>query len=234
MAPERPVAVVLASGGMDSCVCVAEAARAFEPALLHVGYGQRTAARERQAFDAIADHYGVARRLVTQLDHLREIGGSSLTDPTRDVEQGLPAAGVVPSTYVPFRNAHLLAVAVSWAEVIGARAVFIGAVEEDSSGYPDCREQFYRRFQAVVETGTRPGAAIEIRTPLIRLDKAGIVRRGVALGAPLHLTWSCYTGQERACGRCESCRLRLRGFAAAGVRDPIPYEAEASDLARDD
>ncbi len=223
----RALAVVLASGGMDSCVCVAEAVREFTPALLHVSYGQRTAARERRAFTAIADHYGVERRLITALDHLRRIGGSSLVDPDAPVEEGLPAGTGVPSTYVPFRNAHLLAIAVSWAEVIGARAVFIGAVEEDSSGYPDCREEFYRRFQAVVDAGTRPQSRIEIRTPLIRLDKAAIVRRGVELGAPLELTWSCYVGQEVACGRCESCLLRLRGFAKAGLTDPIPYAVRA-------
>ena len=223
----QPTAVVLASGGMDSCVCVAEAAREFAPALLHVGYGQRTAARELRAFHAIADHYGVTRRLVTTLDHLRQIGGSSLLDPALPVESGLPASRGVPSTYVPFRNAHLLAIGVSWAEVIGARALFIGAVEEDSSGYPDCRAAFYRAFQAAVDAGTRDDTRVTIRTPLIRLAKSEIVRRGLRLGAPLHLTWSCYTGQERACGRCESCRLRLRGFAGAGETDPIPYEPVA-------
>jgi len=222
---QRPTAVVLVSGGMDSCVCAAEAAREFAPALLHVGYGQRTAAREERAFHAIADHYGVTRRLVTSLTSLRLIGGSSLVDPDLPVEEGLPAGGGVPSTYVPFRNAHLLAVGVSWAEVIGARALFIGAVEEDSSGYPDCREQFYLAYQAAVDAGTRPGSRIAIRTPLIHLTKRDIVRRGRELGAPLHLTWSCYTGQEEACGRCESCLLRLRGFAAAGEVDPLPYAA---------
>ncbi len=222
-ADQRPLAVVLVSGGMDSCVCAAEAAREFSPALLHVGYGQRTAAREERAFHAIADHYGVTRRLVTSLDTLRRIGGSSLVDPDLPVEEGLPAGGGVPSTYVPFRNALLLAIGVSWAEVLGARALFIGAVEEDSSGYPDCRETFYQAFQAAVDAGTRPETRITIRTPLIHLAKRDIVRRGRELGAPLHLTWSCYTGQELACGRCESCLLRLRGFAAAGVTDPLPY-----------
>ncbi len=219
----RPLAVVLVSGGMDSCVCLAEAAQAHQPAVLHVGYGQRTAARERRAFVAIADHYGVTRRLEADLGHLRLIGGSSLLDPALPVEHGLPAPGTVPSTYVPFRNAHLLAIGVSWAEAIGARAVYIGAVEEDGSGYPDCREEFYRRFAAAVEAGTRPGAGIAIVTPLIRLRKADIVRRGLELGAPLHLTWSCYVGEETACGLCESCRLRRRGFAEAGAVDPVPY-----------
>jgi 7-cyano-7-deazaguanine synthase len=170
---------------------------------------------------------------VTSLDPLRRIGGSSLVDPALPVEEGLPAGGGVPSTYVPFRNAHLLAIGVSWAEVLGARALFIGAVEEDSSGYPDCREEFYRAFQAAVDAGTRPETRIAIRTPLIHLTKGDIVRRGRELGAPLHLTWSCYTGEELACGRCESCLLRLRGFAAAGAVDPVPY-ASAGGASKQD
>ncbi len=223
----RPLAVALLSGGLDSCVCLAEAARDHDPAVLHVDYGQRTRRRERQAFDAIADHYGIPprRRLAVSLDHLARIGGSSLVDPDLPVPEGLPTGGKVPPTYVPFRNAHLLAIGVSWAEVLPARALFIGAVEEDGSGYPDCTEEFFRHFAAAADAGTRPRTRIALRTPLIHLTKADIVRRGLELGAPLHLTWSCYTGQERACGRCESCRLRLRGFAEAGVADPIPYES---------
>ena len=222
----RDLAVVLASGGLDSCVCVAEAARDFDLALLHVNYGQRTQARELQAFTDIADHYDVPeeRRLVTDLDHLARIGGSSLTDAAASVETGEPdPARGIPSTYVPFRNAHILCIATSWAEVIGARALFIGAVEEDSSGYPDCRESFYRAFQQAITEGTRPDTEITIHTPLIRLDKAAIVKRGLELEAPLQLTWSCYTEESEACGRCESCRLRLRGFQKAGIPDPIPY-----------
>ncbi len=227
MTDPRPLAVVLASGGLDSCVCASEAARTHRLAMLHVDYGQRTRARELQAFTAIADHHGVPadHRLVCDLDHLRRIGGSSLTDPHRPVETGLPDdhAGI-PSTYVPFRNAHILCIGTSWAEVLGARALYIGAVEEDSSGYPDCRARFFQAFQAAIAEGTRPDTAITIATPLIHLGKADIVRRGLELGAPLHLTWSCYVGSDRACGQCESCRLRLRGFAAAGVEDPIPYD----------
>ena len=228
----RPLAVVLLSGGLDSCVALAEARREFEPAVLHLNYGQRTEARELRAFAAVADHYGIARRLVADVSHLRQIGGSSLTDPSLAVEEGLPSPGTVPSTYVPFRNAHILAVGVSWAEVLGARALYIGAVEEDGSGYPDCTEEFYRRFAAAAEAGTRPGTHVDIRTPLIHLSKADIVRRGLELAAPLHLTWSCYTGEEVACGVCESCRLRLRGFAAAGARDPLPYASVADASAR--
>jgi 7-cyano-7-deazaguanine synthase len=223
---ERTIGVVLTSGGLDSCVCVAEAALAGDLALLHVSYGQRTQTRELQAFTAIASHYRVPadRRLVTDLTHLARIGGSSLLDRSRPVETGLPGAGApVPSTYVPFRNAHLLAIGTSWAETLGARALYIGAVQEDGSGYPDCRAAFFAAFQQVVDLGTRPETRLEIRTPLIALDKAAIVRRGLALAAPLHLTWSCYIAEDRACGTCESCRLRLRGFARAGAVDPIAY-----------
>ena len=219
----REKAVVLLSGGLDSCVCLAEAARDFRPAVLHLNYGQRTEVRELKAFNDIADHYGIEERLVADVDWFRRIGGTSLVGTDRDVETGLPGEGV-PSTYVPFRNANILAIAAAWAEVIGASALFIGAVEEDSSGYPDCTAEFYRRFAAAAEAGTRPETTLAIRTPVIELDKAGIVRRGLELEAPLHLSWSCYTGNETACGKCESCALRLRGFARAGAVDPIPYD----------
>lgn len=226
MAESRPRAVVLVSGGLDSAVCLAEAARDHEVAVLHLNYGQRTEARELRAFEALADHYGATRRLVADVSYLKDIGGSSLVDPTLAVETGLPADGArVPSTYVPFRNAHILCLGVSWAEVIGARALYIGAVEEDGSGYPDCTEAFYTAFEAAARAGTRPDTRITIRTPLIRLDKAGIVKRGRELECPLHLTWSCYTEEEEACGECESCRLRLRGFERAGETDPIPYRS---------
>ena len=218
--------IVLVSGGLDSAVCLAAAAREHEVALLHINYGQRTEARELQAFSDLADHYGVERRLVADISYLGEIGGSSLVDESLTVESGLPQEGQgVPSTYVPFRNAHIMCVGVSWAEVIGATALYIGAVQEDGSGYPDCRQVFYDKFAAAVDEGTRPETRIKIMTPLIRLNKAQIVRRGLDLGAPLHLTWSCYTESEAACGVCESCRLRLRGFAAAGETDPIPYRS---------
>lgn len=224
MAAARGLVVCLVSGGLDSAVCLAEAAREHEVAALHINYGQRTEARELQAFEALCDHYGVTRRLVADISYLREIGGSSLVDPDRAVETGLPdGSGGVPSTYVPFRNAHILCVGASWAEVIGAEALYIGAVEEDGSGYPDCRQEFYDAFAAAIDAGTRPDTRVVIRTPLIALDKAAIVARGVELAAPLHLTWSCYTAEDAACGECESCRLRLRGFANAGRTDPISY-----------
>jgi len=224
MSAGRSKAIVLVSGGLDSAVCLGEAAQGHDLAALHLNYGQRTQERELQAFHDLADHYGVEERLVVDISHLAQIGGSSLLDASLPVETGLPAEGTpIPSTYVPFRNAHILAVAVSWAEVNGAARIFIGAVEEDGSGYPDCRGEFYDRFNEAVHAGTRAGGKLGIVTPLIHLDKAAIVRRGLELEVPLHLTWSCYTGSSEACGECESCRLRLRGFANAGAEDPIPY-----------
>jgi 7-cyano-7-deazaguanine synthase len=232
-------AVVLLSGGMDSCVTAAMAREAHELALLHVCYGQRTEQRELRAFQEIANFWNVKERLVVRLEHFRQIGGSALTDPKIAVPAGRPSpaareaqasvsAPQIPITYVPFRNAHFLAVAVSWAEVLGARAVFIGAVAEDSSGYPDCRPEYYEVFRELVRRGTKPESQIEIVTPVIHLRKSAIIRRGIALGAPLHLTWSCYQNDEPACGVCESCLLRLRGFAEAGASDPIAYRAPAA------
>ncbi|MFY9532205.1 MAG: 7-cyano-7-deazaguanine synthase QueC [Candidatus Acidiferrales bacterium] len=222
-------AVVLLSGGMDSCVTAAIAHETHRPAMLHASYGQLTERRERRAFDEIADFYDVRERLVVRLDSLRQIGGSALTDSRIAVpEQGLNAAAGIPITYVPFRNAHFLAVAVSWAEVIGATAIFVGAVTEDSSGYPDCRPEYYRAFSELVRAGTRPETRIEIVTPVIDMRKSEIVRRGIELGAPLDRTWSCYKFEEEACAVCDSCRLRLRAFEEAGVRDPIAYRARVA------
>ena len=223
-------AVVLLSGGMDSCVTAAIARTTHELALVHASYGQRTARRERQAFDEIAEFYGVRDRLVVRLDHFAQIGGSALTDsriavPEAALDAPVKHSSEIPVTYVPFRNAHFLSIAVSWAEVLGARAVFIGAVAEDSSGYPDCRPEYYRVFEDLVRVGTRPETHIEIVTPVIGLRKSEIVRRGIELGAPLHLTWSCYQFDDAACGTCDSCRLRRAAFEAAGVPDPIPYRA---------
>lgn len=228
---EKPKAVVLLSGGMDSCVTAAIANQTHRLALLHASYGQRTERRERRSFEAIADFYGVRERLVVRFDAFAQIGGSALTDQGIAVPESgealSPHAGI-PITYVPFRNAHFLSAAVSWAEVIGASAIYIGAVAEDSSGYPDCRPEYYRAFQAVIREGTRPETHIEIVTPVIAMRKSEIVRRGVELGAPLHLTWSCYQSDDEACGMCDSCRLRLRAFAEAGVRDPIAYRAQVA------
>ncbi len=224
-------AVVLLSGGMDSCVTAAIARDRHgvgNIALLHAGYGQRTERRERRAFDDIAEFYGVRERLVVQLDHFRSIGGSALTDtriavPENELGAKAPHGNSIPVTYVPFRNAHFLSAAVSWGEAIGAGAIYIGAVAEDSSGYPDCRPEYYRVFQELIRVGTRPETQIEIVAPVIMLKKSEIIRRGIELRAPLHLTWSCYQSEEAACGACDSCLLRLRAFAEAGVPDPIPY-----------
>jgi 7-cyano-7-deazaguanine synthase len=209
---------------MDSCATAAIAfAENAELAFLHVSYGQRTEARERKAYNDIADFYGIEKRLDISIEHLAKIGGSSLTDEDIEVTDANLASKEIPASYVPFRNANMLSIAVSWAEVIGAKAIYIGAVAEDSSGYPDCRPEFYEAFQKVIDAGTKPKTQIEIRTPIIHLSKTEIVKKGIELDAPLHLTWSCYRNEELACGTCDSCALRLRGFEQAGVKDPIPY-----------
>jgi len=226
------LAICLVSGGMDSCVTAAIANEENdELAFLHVSYGQRTEKREREAFEALADHYEVALRLVISLEHLAKIGGSSLTDDRIPVAAANLSAPGIPSSYVPFRNAHLLAAAVSWGEVINATAIYIGAVAEDSSGYPDCRREFYDAFQNVLDVGTKPETRITIQTPVIAMRKSEIVRRGIELGAPLYLTWSCYKESESACGNCDSCALRLRAFREAGAVDPIPYLLDSSRFA---
>jgi len=230
-------AVVLLSGGMDSCVCAAIARERHGPenvALLHAMYGQRTETRERLAFDRIADYYQIQQRLVVKLDHFRAIGGSALTDSHIQVpENQLAGSGggesSIPVTYVPFRNAHFLSVGVSWAEVLNARALYIGAVAEDSSGYPDCRPEYYKVFQELIRVGTKPETQIELVSPVIAMKKSQIVRRGWELGVPLHLTWSCYQSEDAACGKCDSCILRLRAFAQAGIPDPIPYQPYATN-----
>jgi 7-cyano-7-deazaguanine synthase len=241
-------AVVLLSGGMDSCVTAAIARLTHDVALLHASYGQRTARRERRAFDAIADFYDVNERLVAELNYFPAIGASALTDSRIAVPERSSAAAdsgrssadspaavgtnavlhtsEIPVTYVPFRNAHFLSVAVSWAEAIGANAVYIGAVAEDSSGYPDCRPEYYRVFQELVSVGTRPETRIEIATPVIAMRKSEIILRGIELDAPLHLTWSCYQGEDLACGMCDSCVLRLQAFEQAGRADPIAYRTQ--------
>jgi len=226
------LAICLVSGGMDSCVTAAIANKENdELAFLHVSYGQRTEKREREAYEALADHFQVKLRLVISLEHLAQIGGSSLTDDRIPVTAADLSAPGIPSSYVPFRNAHLLAAAVSWGEVINATAIYIGAVAEDSSGYPDCRPEFYDAFQNVVDMGTKPETSITIQTPVIAMRKSEIVQRGIELGAPLQLTWSCYKESELACGNCDSCALRLRAFREAGATDPIPYLLDSSRFA---
>jgi|KBSSwiStaDraftv2_1062776.scaffolds.fasta_scaffold22109_4 7-cyano-7-deazaguanine synthase len=230
---ERRLAVCLVSGGMDSCVTAAIANQENdELAFLHVSYGQRTEQREREAFESLADHFNVGLRLVVSFDHLARIGGSSLTDNSIPVTTADLTTRAIPSSYVPFRNAHLLATAVSWGEVIQANAIYIGAVAEDSSGYPDCRPEFYAAFQQAIDVGTKPETRIEIRTPVLGMRKSEIVQTGLSLQAPLHLTWSCYQSSDLACGNCDSCALRLRAFREAGTTDPIPYASALNDLHR--
>jgi 7-cyano-7-deazaguanine synthase len=224
----RPCAVLCLSGGMDSCVCAMLAARDYDVYAVHFSYGQRTERRELLAAQDIARIAGVRELLHLKIDIFRRIGGSALTDhdiavPDAPAEESSIGAQV-PVTYVPFRNAHFLSAAVSWAEVLGAKTVFIGAVEQDSSGYPDCRPAYYDAFNQLIKTGTKDGDIV-VNTPLIHLKKSEIVRLGVELGAPFHVSWSCYSGETEACGICESCVLRLRAFREAGAVDPIPYAA---------
>ena len=223
------VAVCLVSGGMDSCVTAAVAHQENDAlAFLHVSYGQLTEQRERRSFEQIADHYDVNDRLVISLEHLGSIGGSSLTDKSYPVARPNLDNKEIPTSYVPFRNAHLLSAATSWAEVLHANSIYIGAVAEDSSGYPDCRPEFYEAFQQVVNLGTKPATSITIKTPVIGMKKSQIVQLGQRLAAPLHLTWSCYKESEIACGECDSCALRLRAFREAGIKDPVPYRLDSS------
>lgn len=220
----KPLAVVLASGGLDSCVAAAVARQHYHLALFHANYGQRTVVRELQAFRAQAAFFKAVHTLEADLSFLGRIGGSALTDSKVPMPAAEAEGPGIPITYVPFRNSLMLAGAVAWAEVLSAKAIFIGANILDNPGYPDCRPEYFAAFDRVIELGTRPGTGIRIQTPLIALDKAGIIRLGLELGAPLNLTWSCYVSDSLACGRCSSCRLRLKGFAQAGVPDPIPYQ----------
>jgi 7-cyano-7-deazaguanine synthase len=222
---DKKLAVILLSGGLDSCVAATVARRDYELALFHADYGQRTVRRELRAFREQAVFFQTRRILEVGLNFLGAIGGSSLTDDSCPIPMGATEPPGLPPTYVPFRNTILIAAAVAWAEVMSATAIFIGANEIDSPGYPDCRPEYYDAYNRLITLGTGPDTHIQIHTPLIHLDKAGIVRLGLELGAPLELTWSCYQNEDRACGRCSSCRLRLKGFAEAGVKDPIPYES---------
>ena len=218
------LAITLVSGGLDSCLSAAIAAQNYKLAFLHINYGQKTEKRELQAFHDIAEYYRVDKRLVVDMHFFSQIGGSSLTDVNLEVSRANLNNKQIPSSYVPFRNANILSIATSWAEVIGAEKLFIGAVEEDSSGYPDCREDFFKIFNKAIAAGTRPGSGIEIITPLIHMSKEQIVKEALKYKAPIHLTWSCYQKETIACGICDSCALRLRGFQKAGKKDPIQYE----------
>lgn len=220
----KKIAVIAVSGGLDSCVTVAIANQEYELAFAHINYGQRTQVRELKAFNNIADFYSVKHRIIIDFNHLAKIGGSSLTDKSIEIEEANLEADEVPNSYVPFRNANILTACVSWAEVIGAEAVFIGAVFEDSSGYPDCRPDFFDAFNKVIEFGTKPETKIKIETPIIYMNKNEIIKKGIKLNTPLNLTWSCYQNEDEACGVCDSCALRLRGFQQANLKDPIPYK----------
>jgi len=220
----KRTAVVALSGGMDSCVTASIANESYNLALIHINYGQRTEMRELKAFNDIADYYKVEKKLIIDLSHFSRIGGSSLTDFKLTVEKANLSNKEIPNSYVPFRNANILCACVSWAEVLKAEAVFIGAVYEDASGYPDCRPRFFQAFEKVIALGTKPDSNIKIETPIIRLSKSEIVKKGIELNAPLHLTWSCYQSEDEACGVCDSCAYRLRGFSQAGIEDPIPYK----------
>ena len=218
-------AICLVSGGMDSCVTAAIAKQENDKiAFLHISYGQRTEKRERKAFNDIADFYNIEKRLDVSIEYLAKIGGSSLTDKSIKVAEANLESEEIPTSYVPFRNANMLAIATSWAEVLRVNSIYIGAVAEDSSGYPDCRPEFFAAFEKTIETGTKPETVIKIKTPIIHLSKAEIVRKGIELNAPLHLSWSCYRSEDLACGTCDSCALRLRGFEQAGEIDPIDYQ----------
>ncbi len=227
-APKKPKGIVLVSGGMDSLVLAAFATRESEIALLHVSYGQRTERKELSCFHAIADHLKVKERMVVDIGYFRTIGGSALTDPSIAVPAADLSRADVPVTYVPFRNAHFVCIAVSWAEVTGARNVYIGALAADTSGYPDCRPEFYDAMNEAIRRGTREGSGIAVKAPFLHLRKKDLVLMGKSLGVPFDRSWSCYREAEKACGRCDSCALRLRAFAEAGVPDPIPYEERPS------
>lgn len=220
----KKIAIVAVSGGLDSCVTAAIANETYELALAHINYGQRTQERELKAFNEIADFYKAKKRIIIDFNHLAKIGGSSLTDKSMKINDADLESKEIPSSYVPFRNANILTACVSWAEVIGAEAVFIGAVFEDSSGYPDCRPDFFTAFNAVIDLGTKPETKIRIETPIIYMNKSEIIKKGNELNAPLHLTWSCYQSEDEACGVCDSCALRLRGFQKLELEDPISYK----------
>ena len=227
------LAICLVSGGMDSCVTAAIAKAENDAiAFLHISYGQRTERRERRAFNDIADFYNVEKRLDVSIEYLAKIGGSSLTDSSIEITEADLESKEIPTSYVPFRNANMLAIATSWAEVLGANSIYVGAVSEDSSGYPDCRPEFFEAFEKTIETGTKPETDIKIVTPIIDLSKAEIVLKGLELNAPLELSWSCYRSEDFACGTCDSCALRLRGFAQVGVIDPIKYIETGAQAAR--
>jgi len=227
---KKNIAVIAVSGGLDSCVTAAIAEQDYEIAFAHFNYGQKTEKRESKAFKEIADFYNIDKRLIIDYSHISKIGGSSLTDKNIELTEADLTSKEVPTSYVPFRNANILSACVSWAEVLKAKAVFVGAVFEDSSGYPDCRPSFFKAFDKMIDLGTKPETSIKITTPIIHLSKAEIIKKGIELKAPIHLTWSCYQSEDKACGVCDSCAFRLRGFQQAGIEDPITYKIKPDYL----
>ncbi len=219
--------VVLLSGGMDSAVTASVAKIECENLFfLHIDYGQRTEKKERECFLNLCRHFEVVNSLLLKLNHFKIFGGSSLVDRNMEVEKGNLNRSDIPTSYVPFRNGNFLSIATSVAEVLSYDAIYIGAVSEDSSGYPDCKPEFYEAFKKAIELGTKPETHIEIITPVINLRKSEIVRLGVELKTPFEYTWSCYKNEDVACGECDSCLLRLKAFKEAGVKDPLPYKVE--------
>ncbi len=216
--------IVLVSGGMDSLVVAAIAKNECDEIyFLHLNYGQKTEKREIEAFQKMRDFFQPQDTLMVDIRYLKQIGGSSLTDDKLEIKDFAEKEDV-PNSYVPFRNAHLITIATSWAEVIGASRIYVGAVEEDSSGYPDCRETFYKALEKAIDLGTKDETKIGIYTPIIHKRKAEIIQIGQKLGAPLHFSWSCYRNNKIACGTCDSCVLRINAFKEAGLKDPIEYK----------
>jgi 7-cyano-7-deazaguanine synthase len=221
---EKKKAVVMISGGMDSALVAALVKeKGYQIAALHLNYGQRTEKRELKAFNDICNHYNIKERLVVDIQYLTQIGGSSLTDDSIEVEKANLNNIDIPSSYVPFRNANILSIATSWAEVINAEAIAVGAMEQDSSGYPDCREDFFDAYEKMIDLGTKPTTKIKILRPIINMTKKEIVEKGILMELPFEITWSCYKNSDISCGECDSCALRLRGFAKAGMTDPLTY-----------
>ena len=222
-------AVCLMSGGIDSTTSAYIAkAEGYEVHGLTFDYGQRHR-KEIEAVKPIAEHLGVKELKTLKID-LREIGGSALTAdiavPERGSAESILQGGEVPITYVPARNTIFLSFALAYAEVVNADAIFIGANVLDYSGYPDCRPEYLEAFQRMANLATKravEGKRVEIKAPLLRLSKAEIIKKGAKLGVPFELTWSCYKGGKKACGKCDSCLLRLKGFAEAGLEDPLGY-----------
>lgn len=209
---------------MDSATAVFESMdRGYEPYFLHTSYGQRTETKERQCAEALATEVDAADVLHIETEHLAQIGASSLTDAEIEVSDAEMESDEIPTSYVPFRNANLVSMAVSYAEANDCSAVFVGAHSEDYAGYPDCRPEFFEAFQQVIDVGTKPETDISVVAPFVEWSKTEIAERGLELGVPYELTWSCYRANEPACGTCDSCAFRLQAFRQAGTTDPIEY-----------